>query len=89
MAGRNELELFAVRGAAGGFQMMTDQGVVVVEGATWRAMRVELDRILAGSPVRPIKLTILVGRPPSRRPPARVPSAPAGGRRQTSRLARG
>jgi hypothetical protein len=75
-AERDVLEFFAVR-TAGRFQLMTDQGVVIAESATWRGLRGELDRILGGSPVLPINVTILVGRPQSRRPPARAPSPAA------------
>jgi hypothetical protein len=68
MSRRNELSLFAVRSARGGLQLITEDGTVVVEAASWRELRSQLARALPEGANRPTRIEILVGRPGPRAP---------------------
>jgi hypothetical protein len=76
MARRHELALFAVRTSGGGFQLMTDGGIVVVEAASWRELRRKLALALTNDADRPAEVVLLVGRPRPR-PSAAAVDRPA------------
>jgi hypothetical protein len=79
MAHKHELVLYAVR-SGGTFQLMTENGIIVVEAPTWRELRAKLALTLKRSSARPANVVLLVGRP-ERRPAPSLPGrkSPASG----------
>jgi hypothetical protein len=69
MARENDLMLFVVKVPSGQFHLMTDEGTVILEAASWGALRRDLKQLLDRDSDRPAKVTLCVGRPrPAPRP---------------------
>jgi hypothetical protein len=76
MARNDELLLFVVRVPGAQFQLMSEDGTVVVEAENWRGLRRKLDLLLESEGPKPVKVVICVGRPRPVSRPVSPPSRP-------------
>jgi hypothetical protein len=65
MARQNDLLLFVVKTVGGQFHLMTEEGTVVLEAESWRALRRDLGQLFDRHSDHPASVTICVGRPRS------------------------
>jgi hypothetical protein len=63
MARENDLLLYVVRVPGGQFHLMTEEGTVILEAESWRALRRDLGHLFDRHSDRPADVTICVGHP--------------------------
>jgi hypothetical protein len=74
MARESDLVFFVAKVPSGKFHLMTDDGTVILEAESWRALRGQLDHLFESHSSRPAKFTLCVGHP--RPVPRPSPSQP-------------
>jgi hypothetical protein len=69
MAQPNDLMLYVVKVPGGQFHLMTEEGTVILEADSWRALRRDLGHVFDRHSDRPADVILCVGNPrPAPRP---------------------